>query len=215
MIPFTDCSNVCVSGSTGAGKSWWVYRLLKCESAFVTKPQKILYCYGQFQELLARMENEFPNITMHDGIPSTETLQEFADGQHNVVVLDDLQSCVVNSPTMERLFTQFSHHLRFSVIFLTQNPYVQGKYSRTLFLNMHVLVLFKSMRCGNQIIALGKDMFPGKGQILSQAYDDAVMQNSFGYLVVDTGIHCDPKHRLRTRIFCENGQPTVVYVPRI
>ena len=60
-------------------------------------------------------------------------IKEFAGGEHDLCVLDDLMHDVVESKTAELLFTQSCHHL--SVVFFAQNVYVQGKSARTIALN--------------------------------------------------------------------------------
>lgn len=210
MIRFPNCSNICISGGTGCGKTVFTFKLLTSKDAFPTQPQKILYCFGIYQDLFDKMKAELPQLTLHEGLPDTATLKQFADGQHNLVVLDDLMSKVVQAPEMEQLFVQFSHHLQLSVIFLCQNCFVQGRYSRTIFLNMHILILFKTMRGGSQIAMLGRDLYPGRGDVVTQAYADATAV-PFGYLVVDMAPHSEDQYRLRTRIFPDDGE-TIVYV---
>jgi hypothetical protein len=72
--------------------------------------------------------------------------------------------------------------------------------------------MFKNVRDTSQIITLGRQLYPGRGGILVEAYTDA-MKEHYAYLVVDMTQRIDDKLRLRTKIF--PGETTVVYVPRL
>ena len=178
-----------------------------------TPPQKILYCHGVYQELYDRMERDIPNITFHEGLPSKDVVEDFAQGgSHGLVILDDLMHKVLESKEMELLFTQGCHHRHLSVIFITQNMFAQSKSARTISLNTSYLVMFKNVRDTSQILTLGRQLYPGRGGILVEAYTDA-MKEHYAYLVVDMTQRIDDKLRLRTKIF--PGETTVVYVPRL
>ena len=117
--------------------------------------EKVLYCYGVYQPLFDEMTKHITNISFHKGLPSE--LDSFAEGcNHNLVILDDLMYNVVRETEMQKLFTQGAHHLRLSVLFITDNCFQQGNCSRTISLNTHYLVLFCNMCDGQEIVSLGK-----------------------------------------------------------
>lgn len=123
-LPFEPRSSVCVSGSTGSGKTRWVYRFIRKLKDMYSgdPPEKIMYRYGIYQPLFDEMERTVPNFVSRKGIPSEEEIDEFCDGRsHVLLILDDLMNSVVQSPDMELLFTRGCHHKGISVIFLTQN----------------------------------------------------------------------------------------------
>ena len=113
---------------------------------------------------------------------------------------------------MELLFTRGCHHKHLTVIFLTQNLFYQGRCSRTCSLNTHYLVLLKSPRQGNQLLHLGRQLYPSKAGVLVQAYNDST-KSDYGYLVVDSTPKGDDKYRLRTHIF--PGEDPIVYIPTV
>ena len=43
---------------------------------------------------------------------------KFSDGNHTLIILDDLSEQVVKDPEMERLFVQGAHHLNLNVFIL-------------------------------------------------------------------------------------------------
>ena len=82
--------------------------------------------------------------------------EEFSDGSSRCMVLDDLMSDVVKSIDMQNVFTRGSHHNNLTVIYLNQNMYCQGRFSRTLSLNTQYLFLLKCPRDRTQLSLLGR-----------------------------------------------------------
>ena len=168
LLPFEPCSSIMVSGPTGSGKSRWVYKFLQNSHGMYVRdtPKKIMYCYSIHQTLFDEMEQNIPNLILHEGLPTRSEIEEFSESSHGLVVLDDLQHHVIENKEMELLFTQGCHHRRLSVIFIVQNLYGQGKSARTIALNSWYLVLFKNIRGTSQIRHLNSQLFPHKGNIL-------------------------------------------------
>ena len=194
-----------ISGATGTGKTTFIHRLLVSKNAFKKPVGKIIYCYGVYQPLFDRMKREIPNIEFHEGILS----QLDFDGNESIIIFDDLVTQIMNNKTVENYFTQGAHHKCYTVIFITQNLFAQGKCARTIALNTHYLILFKHLRDGQQIVNLGQQIYPGNGQILVEAYTDAT-SHAYNYLVVDMSPHSEDKYRLRSNIF----EDTWIYVPK-
>ena len=210
VFPFLSCTSTCITGQTGSGKTQFVYRLLRHVKEMYPDepPEAILYCYGIHQPLFEEMEKTIPNLVFHEGLPSMETVREFtADRRHRLVVLDDLMHRVVRD--VELLFTQGCHHRRLSVLFLTQNLYVQGSRSRTIALNTTYLVLMKNVRDVSQVGVLGRQLYAARWKMFIEAYSDATSER-YGYLVVDMSPHSDDTYRLRTNVF--PGEDPIVYV---
>lgn len=179
MYPFEACSTFTITGTTGAGKSTWVFNMLKDRAVmFTTPPSRILYCYGVHQPLYDVMKRDLTDFTLHEGLPDSETIDAFCRGNagHGIILLDDLMNEVACNTQMEKLFTQGAHHRGLSVIYITQNVFAQGRCARTIALNTHYLILFRSMRSASQISHLGSQLHPGKSSILVQAYQDATKE---------------------------------------
>lgn len=205
-------ANFTLVGCTSSGKSSFVYKLLaNADEIFASAPQNILFCYTCYQPLYDRISSDVPNVTFHEGLPSVETIKEFGEGtSHKIIILDDLMHEVTSSPAMLELFCQHSHHLNISVFFLTQNIFHAGKCSRSLNLNTHYYILFKNKRDVNQIKTLGRQLFPGKSDMLLQAYLDAT-EKPYGYLLVDLHPRSNDKFMLRTCLFT-NEEDAIVYM---
>lgn len=215
LVPFHGPGSICVVGATASGKTCWIYKMLQNLNGMfdgAPPPCQVLYCYGIHQKLYDDMSTTLPNFSLHEGLPTEEKLDEFTDGQHKLVILDDLVQDVVKNANMERLFTQGCHHRNISVIFVMQNLFQQGKCARTISLNVHYMVLFRNLRDALQILHLGRQLYPGKSDILLEAYRDSV-KAPYGYIVIDMSPNADDKYRLRTHIF--PGEDTVIYLPRV
>lgn len=215
LLPFKSCSSITISGATQSGKTFFVHKFLEnVKGMFSGEPvSQILYCYGIYQDLFDKMQDQIANFRLHEGLPSKEEIENFNVKQtHSLIVLDDLMHLVGQSPEMELLFTQGCHHRKLSVIFITQNIFQQAKFSRTIALNTHYLILFKNLRDASQVMHLGRQLFPAKYQILMHAYQDAT-RVPYGYLIIDMSPHSVDKYRLRTRIL--PGEDPLVYIPRL
>lgn len=212
MFPFESPTTMAISGSTGSGKTTWLFRLLKNAQVMFPEnpPHKILYCYGVWQDMYEKMEAEIPAIEFNEGLPHESMIESLTSNQkHNIIILDDLMCDVVKNAEVEHLFTRGSHHKKLTIIYLNQNMFCQGKHARTISLNTHYLVLLKNLRDSSQIITLGRQIFPKQSTILEEAYKDCLLY-PYGYLIVDLSPHTEQDFRLRTKIF--PGEDTIIYL---
>lgn len=213
MFKFQPNTTISVSGTTGSGKTMLVYRCLKNIDAMFEgiSPQKILYCYGIYQSLFDEMQMTVKNIYFHKGIPSTEYIDEFIEGEsHCMIILDDLMDQTVKNEEIELLFTRGAHHKGITVMYINQNMFSQGKHARTISLNTHYIILLRSPRQAAQIHHLGQQIFPGKSKILVESYENC-MKSPFGYLLINLSPYAEDDERLVTRIFPD--EHPIVYIP--
>lgn len=199
--PFT-CT---VAGPTCSGKTRFVFRLIRhAEKTIDPPPEKIVYCYGEFQPSFA----DFPEVEFHEGLPEIDRF----DGRHRVLlIIDDLMNEA--DQNVSNLFTKLSHHRNVSVVFVTQNLFHRNRHIRTMNLNTHYIVLFKNPRDANQVAILARQMYPGKSKFVVEAFGDATRE-PYGYLLIDLKPETDEKYRLRTNIFPDDDRQ-YVYVPKV
>ena len=200
--PFRQPVSLSITGTTGAGKTSWIYKFLQNLPQMFENaaPKQVLYCYGIYQELYSKMEKEFDFITFHEGIPNKETV--YALVAPSMIILDDLCHIVCKNTDMELLFSQVSHHRNISVCLMKNNLFYQGKSARTISLNTNIYVLMKNPADVTQIRILGKRVFPKKPQVLIEAYEFATeMNNGKGYLIVDVTAVPTTDIILKTGIF--------------
>jgi hypothetical protein len=111
---------------------------------------------------------------------------------------------------LNTLFTKGAHHWNVSVILIVQNLFHSGL--RNSRLNAHYVFLFKSPD-KMQINNFGRQLYPGKAKILTEAYADAVNGGKkFNPLLVDLTCEIDERFRLRANILPDDERATI-YVP--
>ena len=147
-------------------------------------PKQILFCYSIEQSMYKEIMETIPNIIFHHGLPSLEYIYEMSGDKPLLIVLDDLSDEILKNDEMLLLFTQGSHHRRISIVFMNHNLYQQGKNSRTITLNVKYLVLFANPRDNLEISYLGRQLFPGNGKQLREAFMDST-GTEWGYLLID------------------------------
>ena len=163
-----------VVGPSGSGKSVFVNKLIaNHEQLFTKKYTNIVWCYGIWQDFYKSLP-----YTMHEGAPSEEMLSQ----GNMILVVDDMMHEAQD--IMAAVFTKTSHHKDICCIFLTQNLFMKGEYSRTISLNAHYLVLMKNSRDRAQINYLARQVYPSNSKFLVDSYSDAT-SSPYSYLLLD------------------------------
>ena len=73
------------------------------------------------------------------------------------------------------------------------------------------MVLFNNPRDRMSVSQLAKQVFPGKVNLLNQAYKEATGGRGYGYILLDFHQKQDDRVRVRSHIY-PNEYPTVVYL---
>ena len=211
LIKLESPCTAIICGPTSCGKTSLLYDILKhAKGIFSSKPKQIFYCYGIYQSLYDDMKTNIPNIHFFSGVPTREDLESWgADSSHKILILDDVLQRAAKNIDVADLFCQYSHHLNFSSFLLTQNIFANGKQFRTISLNTHYFIMFKSQRDQLQIQTLGRQMFPSMTRYFNDAFSKAT-EKQYGYLLIDA----HPRgsiYKLRTNIL--PGQLMCVFLP--
>lgn len=203
-LPLQHSFSCIVAGPSKAGKSVWVSRLLNFRNDMITpKPTKIIWCYSEYQPLYDTLKD----VELHQGMINIDDLDKT---EPKLLICDDMMSeCDQN---MCDIFTKHGHHRNLSIIYITQNLFEKGKYSRTMSLNANYLVLFKNPRDIHQIDYLARQMYPkGSTNFLSESFRNATSVNH-GYLFIDLTQNCEELLRIRTGVLPD--EKTYIYMPR-
>lgn len=191
--PFT-CT---IAGPTQSGKTWLLKKILVFNALlFDRPPEKIIYCYSTWQTGYETFSDISPSVEFNKGLPDIDNLNP---NERNLVILDDLMKECEEDSTVQKLFTIDSHHRNISVFFITQNIFSKGKFTRTLNLNSHYLILFNNPRDKLQINTLARQMFPGKVNFFMEAFEDAASK-PHGYLLIDLKQSTEGRNRIQTGI---------------
>ena len=190
-----------VAGMTGSGKTVWVQSLLRQAYRMINlPPERIVWCYSQWQPAYMEMLVAIPNIEFVKGIPTAlEQDDYFSVNKRNLIVFDDQMIEAGKDQRIVNLFTKGSHHRNLSVIYIVQNLFHKGKGNRSINLNSHYLVLFKIPRDKLQVLTLAKQMYPGRTNFFLKQYEEAV-RRPYGYLLIDLKTTTRDDCRLRTNV---------------
>jgi hypothetical protein len=141
-----------IAGPTGSGQAMFFRRFVHIIKHMMTpKPDRILWCYGEYQTLYGTVEG----IEFQQGLPDLDNLDS---REKHLIIYDDLMD--ETEKRVASLFTKKSHHRNISVMYSVQNLFHRGKHHTTISLNAHYMVLFKNLTDVSQIIALAHQMYP-------------------------------------------------------
>ena len=176
-----------IAGMTGSAKKAWVRPLLQqaSEEAIYLPPERIIWCYSEWQSAYTEMLLTMPHIEFVKEIPTALELDSyFAVNKRNFIVFVDQMVDASKDKRIVNLFTRGSHHRNLHVTYIAQNLFHQGKGSRSISLNSYYLVLFKNPRDKLQILTLARQMYPGKTDFFLNQYEEA-LKRPFGYLLTN------------------------------
>lgn len=188
-----------ITGPSGSGKTQWTRKLL-LSSLIQPPPERILWCFGQWQPLYDDIQKRIPSIEFVHGIPDYLTSSQYINAsKRNLLVFDDLMTEAKCDPRIADLFTKGSHHRNISVVYLTQNLFPQGQACRDIALNTQYLVLFNNPIDRQQVATLARRMYPTNSALFMKRFEEATSR-PYGYLVVDLKSSTPEQDRLRSDI---------------
>ena len=209
VLKFKHPFTFCIVGPTGCGKTVFVKNLLKVyKEKIYPVPQKILYFFSIWQPLYTDILKDNPHIQFIENYGGEVNSLDSSDT--TLIVLDDLMEESKDDADIAKIFTKGSHHKNISVLFLSQNLFLQGKQIRTISLNSHYMAIFKNPRDRAQFSNLARQMFPGESEYLMECYADAT-KDAHGYILLDFKQDTPECLRVRTNILDKNP---VIYLKK-
>ena len=204
-LTFQHPFSMMVTGPSQSGKTEWTRKLL-LSLLIQPPPERILWCFGQWQPLYENLQKKIPCIEFVHGIPDyLHSSQFISPEKRNLIILDDLMTEAKCDQRIADLFTKGSHHRNISIVYLTQNVFPQGKACRDIALNTQYLVLFNNPIDRLQVTTLAKRIYPSTSAIFMKRFEEATSR-PYGYLVVDLKSSTSEQDRLRTDIFDSSDQ---------
>jgi GTPase SAR1 family protein len=195
-----------VAGPSSSGKSHLIQNILENLNSIIDQyPNKIVYCYGRWDDKYNNLKRIFPNIILNEGLPD---ISDFSSNNINLLILDDLMQESKEKSVCE-LFTTDSHHLNISVFFTSQNLFSNIKNFRTISINCQYMILLNNPRERSQIYTLARQMYPKNPNFLLECYEDAT-NKPHGYLFLDLKQTTPNEFRVQTDIL---GQ-RIIYKPK-
>ena len=205
-ITFRHPFSMMVTGPSGSGKTEWTRKLL-LSSLVQPPPERILWCFGQWQPLYEDLQKRIPCIEFIRGIPDYLDNAQFTDpSKRNLIIFDDLMTEAKCDQRIADLFTKGSHHRNISIVYLTQNVFPQGRACRDIALNTQYLVLFNKLIDRQQVATLARRIYPSTCATFMRKFEDATAR-PYGYLVLDLKSCTSEQDRLQTDIFVDQQSP--------
>lgn len=200
-----------IAGGTGSGKTFFVRKFLEnLDKMIDTHIVEIVWMHGAVQHLHQEIKETIKTpIRFFEGVLDMEEIAPEADPPPRIVIVDDLMR-QANGDILD-IFSKGSHHRNISVMFLTQNLFHKGKFSRDLSLNAQYIVVFKNPRERSQILSLARQIFPENPRFIQEAYTDAT-KKPHSYLLFDLKQSTPEEYRYRSLIFPH--EQTIVYIPK-
>lgn len=159
-------------------------------------PKKVLVCYTAYQNIYDQMK-ALGDVYFHEGMPTEEYLREFADGESNAVILDDMMHLVAKNPLSEKLFCIYAHHWNLIVIYISHNVF--SNQSRNLSLQLAFICLYQAKRDLFQISVLARQIFAERSKFMMAAYYSAT-EKPYTPLIVDCCPSTTHPYRLRSGV---------------
>ena len=107
----------------------------------------------------------YPGIEFEKG-RREEIFDSLSLKQRNILVLDDQIGVANSSKSVADIVIKGSHHKNLTVIYLLQNVYNQGKSQKTISLNSHYSVVFRTLRDASQFRTMAYQICPNDGKWL-------------------------------------------------
>jgi energy-coupling factor transporter ATP-binding protein EcfA2 len=198
-----------IGGQSGSGKTTLLLKLIKFNKDLIEpEPKNIIYCYGQYSGAINHLQKL--GVRIHAGIPTEELLDSLQ--RPLLLILDDLMIQLNNKrDLLTNLFTRKSHHSNICIIFVVQNMFERNmKIVRD---NSHYIFLLNSPAAQLQVRSLGSQLFPSNLKYFIDAYNQAVINKKFGYLLLDLHPASNASIRLRSNLFKEDSEYQNIYLP--
>jgi hypothetical protein len=213
-VSFKHPFRALVAGPSGSGKTNIIKSVLQSMGSLITphnSPNSVYYYYNSWQPLYQEMKDDNLVTQFIKGSPNSEEFKALANKDLNkggsLFIIDD--SINITNPHLIEIFSTLSHHCDASIIYISQNLFVQNGEFRTVSLNCQYFIIMKSPRDMLQINAFAKQMFSGESSFIISAYK-AATEEPYSYIVFDAHQETPQFLRVRAKIFMRE-QPMVVY----
>lgn len=124
-------------------------------------------------------------IHFYEGILDSAMLDKwYKKSNGGLLVLDDHMDEGSGDQRVLDLFTKDSHHRRITVIYMNQDMFPKGKFSKTISRNAHHIIAFKDPRDQLGVRILTQQAFPQEFKDMLNVYREAT-ERPYDYLLFD------------------------------
>ena len=117
-MKFQHPCSIVLSGPSGSGKTVLTKKIL-VEDWIEQPPQRIIWCYGQYQPLYDEIQKLLPEVEFVKGIPDFLEQDWYLDPSvRNCIILDDLMGDAKKDERVANLFIKGSPHRNLTVLYL-------------------------------------------------------------------------------------------------
>ena len=199
---FKHPSSILIAGPSGCGKTVFTTKLItENRDLWSNCPNVVYYCYGAWQDSFLPLKKK--GVHFHSGIPEESTLSKwFPKG--GLLILDDLMEEGGNDKRVLDLFTKLSHHKGITVLYLTQDLFPPGKFTKTISRNAHYMVAFKNPRDNVGLRTLLLQVFLKKWKDVQKVFNRA-MSRPFSYLLLDFHPASSDSCRILSHVLSHEG----------
>lgn len=202
-ISFKWPFKIVLCGVSGSGKTMFVFNLLQnIEQVADIIPGKILFVYREEQGIYDEFSSINSNIEFIKDIDDNflpNVLSNSEKYKNLLIILDD-QYFSKNLSDVAELYLISARHRKISIIFLTQSIF-NNPSLKNISRNSTHIVLFKNIRL-QEPYKLFEQFFPGKNRSLGlKNVYDVLMNEEYGYLLIDCSVNCQTFLRFRTDLF--------------
>ena len=219
LTPF----NLMISGPSQSGKSHWIEKFLTYKELLMDiQPQKIFLIYSIYQPAYERMMSKNLIDKVIRGLPDYTTIESmvmpYSDKGGSMIIIDDGLNDLDDS--IVKMFEQLSNNAKCSVIFVTQNLFVDSPLYRRISKQSHYLALMPNPRNRAELRSLAMQISFCNPKYLYHSFEDATKMKKtvdgkvgYGYLLLNFKIseRLNPICKLMTNIFPNELEPLTIY----
>ena len=185
-------------------------------------PKTVIYVYSSQHPLVNKMVEEKIVNKVLKNLPekqeSLEKLTQSCKDEGSIIVIDDALSQMRSY--LPQIFEVISHRDNCTVLFITQNAFIDSSVFRRIRENCHYSVAMKHAKNSLKVKNLALQMDSCNIDYIMDAHRDAVkLKRSridknhliYGYLVMDQRPFANDHTRIRTSIFPDEEEPVCIY----
>ena len=179
-----------VAGMTGSGKTVWVQSLLQQAQTVIDQaPERIIWCYSQWQNAYTQLLMMIPTIEFVKGnLESLENDSYLDVNKRNLILIDDQ---MIEAGKDNRIVNLFTKRIA--------SPKSERYLHRAKSVPSRQRQPKHQLEQSLQILTLTKQMYPRETAWFIKEYEEAV-RRPYGYLFVDLRPTTPDRCRLRTNV---------------